>query len=110
MAWHAALCGMTSISFYQDTSKPKSTGFFETIITLNLLDKNSNNSRNDMKFQIKNKKNRSIKFMGLLIPTLNKFISYQFLHILLDGVHHEQSSQKYVKFFIKKTFSQKKDG
>ena len=33
--------------------------------------------------------------MELLIPTLNKFIGYQFqfLFILLKGVNHEQSSQ-----------------
>ena len=93
MAWHAATCGMTSLGFYQGTGKPKSIGFFETFTTLNLLDKNSNNGRNNMKSQIKNKKNRSIKFVELLIPTLNKFISYQFLHILLEGVNDEQSSQ-----------------
>ena len=46
-----------------------------------------------MNSQIKNKKNRSIKFVELLIPTLNKFISYQFLHILLEGVNHKQSSE-----------------
>ena len=42
-----------------------------------------------MKSQIKNKQNRSI----LLIPTLNRFISYQFLLILLEGENHEQLSQ-----------------
>ena len=31
--------------------------------------------------------------MELLIPTLNKIISYQFLLILLEGTNHEQSSQ-----------------
>ena len=93
MAWHAATCVMTSLSFYQGTSKSKGIEFFETFITLNLFDKNSNNSRNNMKSQIKNKKNRSIKFVELLIPTLNKFISYQFLHTLLEGVNDEQSSQ-----------------
>ena len=46
-----------------------------------------------MKSQIKNKKSRSIKFVELLIPILNKGISYQFLHILLEEVNHEQSSQ-----------------
>ena len=46
-----------------------------------------------MKSQIKNKKNRSITFLELLIPTLNKFIWYQFLHILLERVNHEQSPQ-----------------
>ena len=95
MAWHAATCSMTNLSFYQGEKywKPESIGFFETFITLNLLDKNSNNSRNNMMSQIKSKKNRSIKLVELLIPTLNKFISYQFLHILLEGVNHEQSSQ-----------------
>ena len=33
------------------------------------------------------------KFVELLIPTLNKFISYQFLLILLEVENHEQSSQ-----------------
>ena len=46
-----------------------------------------------MKSQIKSKNNRSMKFVLLLLPTLNKFISYQFLHILLEAVNHEQSSQ-----------------
>ena len=45
-----------------------------------------------MKSQIKNKKNKSIRFVELLILTLNKFIIYEFLHILLEGVNHEQSS------------------
>ena len=90
MAWHATTCGMTRLSFYQGTSKLKSIEFFETFITLNVLDKNCNNSRNNIKSQIKNKKNRSIKFVELLIPTLNKFISYQFLHISLEGVNHKQ--------------------
>ena len=46
-----------------------------------------------MKSQIKNKKSRSIKFVELLILTLNKFISCQFLHILLEVVNHKQFSQ-----------------
>ena len=29
------------------------------------------------------------------MPTLNKIASYQFLHILLEGINHEQSSQNY---------------
>ena len=35
------------------------------------------------------------KFVELLIPTLDKFIGYQFqfLFILLKGANHEQSSQ-----------------
>ena len=33
------------------------------------------------------------KFVELLIPTLNKFISYQFLLILLEEANHKQSSQ-----------------
>ena len=70
MAWHAAICDMTSLNFYQGTSKPKSIGIFETFITLDLLDKNSNNNRNNIKSQIKNKKNISMKFVELLISTL----------------------------------------
>ena len=46
-----------------------------------------------MKSQIKNKKSKRVKFVELLMPRLNKFISHQFLHILLEGVNHEQSSQ-----------------
>ena len=43
-----------------------------------------------MKSQIKNKKNGSrCKFVELLIPTLNKIISYQFLLILLKGTNYE---------------------
>ena len=45
-----------------------------------------------MKSQIKNKKNKSM-FVELLIPTLNKSISYRFLLILLEGANHEESSQ-----------------
>ena len=41
-----------------------------------------------MKSQIKNKKNRSIILVELLIPTLSKFIDYQFLLILLEGANH----------------------
>ena len=33
--------------------------------------------------------------MELLIPTLNKLISYQFFHILLEAANHEQLSQKH---------------
>ena len=44
-----------------------------------------------MKSQIKNKKNKSC--VELLIPTLNKFISYQFFILLLslEGANHEPS-------------------
>ena len=56
--------------------------------------------------------------MELLIPTLNKFISYQFLLVLLEGANHEQSSQnnystcgtlppevwEFFFFFLEKTF------
>ena len=55
--------------------------------------KNSNNSGNNMKSQTKNKKNQKYKFVVLLMPTLNKFISCQFLLILLEGANNEQSSQ-----------------
>ena len=46
-----------------------------------------------MKSYIKNKKEPRYKFVELLIPTLNKFISYQLLLILLEGANHDQSSQ-----------------
>ena len=47
-----------------------------------------------MKSQIKNeKKKQKYKFVELLIPTLNKFIRYQFLLILLEKSNHQQSSQ-----------------
>ena len=39
--------------------------------------------------QIKNKRNRRNRIVELLIPTLNKFISYQFLLTLLEGANHE---------------------
>ena len=51
-----------------------------------------------MKSQIKNKKNQKYKFAELLIPTLNKFISYQLLLVLLEGANHEQSSQNNESF------------
>ena len=44
-----------------------------------------------MKSQTINKKNRSIhKFVELQMPA-NKFFSYQFLTILLEGENNEQS-------------------
>ena len=52
--------------------------------------------------------------MELLISTVNKIISYQFLVILLEGANHEQSSQinqsvwcspqKYGRGFFQKKF------
>ena len=62
--------------------------------TPNLLEKNSNNSRNNMKSQ----KGQKYKFVESVIPTLNKFISYQFLLILLKGANHEQSSENNKSF------------
>ena len=38
-------------------------------------------------------KEQKYKFVELLIPTLNKLISFQFLLILLEGANHEQSLQ-----------------
>ena len=38
MAWYAATCGMTSLSFYQGTGKPKSIGLLD-LQTPNLLEK-----------------------------------------------------------------------
>ena len=56
-----------------------------------------------------------MKFAELLIPTLNKIISYQFLFISLEGANHEQPSlnnlstqcppsQSMRRFFPKKAF------
>ena len=45
-----------------------------------------------MKSQIEQKEQR-YEFVELLIPTLNKIISYQFLLLLLERANHEQSSQ-----------------
>ena len=36
---------------------------------------------------------RKYKFVEVLMPTLHKISSYQFLLILLEGGNHEQSSQ-----------------
>ena len=89
MAWHAATRGMTSLSFCQGTGKPKSIGFLETfrhpiyqkkkIITAGII----------LSLKLKEQK---YKFVELLILTLNKFISYQFLLTLLKRAKHEQSS------------------
>ena len=46
-----------------------------------------------MKSQIKNKKNESIRFVELLIPTLNKISSYRFLLTLMEGTNHKKLSQ-----------------
>ena len=46
--------------FLPGHQQSKKYWIFSDLYTLNLLDKNSNNSRNNMKSQIKNKKNRSI--------------------------------------------------
>ena len=61
--------------------------------TFNLLQRNPNSTRNNMKFKIKNKKEWKRKFVKLVIPKLNKIISYQFLFILLKGKNYEQWSQ-----------------
>ena len=56
----------------------------------------SSNTRNNMKPQINNKlkyKELKYKYVGLLIPTLNKISRYQFLLIQLEGKNHKQSSQ-----------------
>ena len=45
-----------------------------------------------MKSQIEQKGQR-YEFVELLIPTLNKIISYQFLLLLLERANHEQSSK-----------------
>ena len=45
-----------------------------------------------MKFKLKAKR-KKYKFRELLILRLNKFISYQFLIILLEKPKHEQSLQ-----------------
>ena len=42
-----------------------------------------------MRSQIKKQKEQKYKFVELLIPTLNKFISYQLLLILLEEKNHE---------------------
>ena len=56
----------------------------------NLLKNNPNNTRNNMKSQIKNKKNNSISLWHYqLLP----IVSYHFLVILLEGANHEHSSQ-----------------
>ena len=83
---------MTSFRFYQGTSKPKGIGFLETfkniiyykiiIITARII------WRVKLKAKIK-----KYKFRELLILRLNKFISYQFLIILLEKPKHEQSLQ-----------------
>ena len=110
MARHAATRGMTSLSFCQGTGKSKSIGFLETL-RHPIQQKKLKNSRKNMKSQTKNKKNRSI----LLIPTLNKSVSYQFLIILLLGQimsnHHKIISLHvviplYSGFFLKNIFSQ----
>ena len=56
----------------------------------------SSNTRNNMKPQINNKlkyKELKNKYVEMLIPTLNKISSYQFLLIQLEGESHKQSSQ-----------------
>ena len=61
---------LTSFSFYQGI------GFLETLKNpANLFKNNLNNTRNNMKSQIQNKKNGGI--VELLIPTLNKIIRNQ---------------------------------
>ena len=58
----------------------------------NLFLKNPNDTRNNMKSQIKNKKNGSIS-LWQIIPTIKKIISYQILLILSEGENYEQSTQ-----------------
>ena len=54
MVWKAPTSALTSFSIYQGNKKPKGTGF------PNLLEKYPNNTRNNMKSQIKKRKNRRI--------------------------------------------------
>ena len=56
MACHAAASILTSFSFYQGNGKLRGIGFLDTFKNPIY---NGNNTRNDMKSQIKNKKNGS---------------------------------------------------
>ena len=84
MEQHAATGAQTSFNFYWETDKPK-TYWIWKLQKLNLLENNPNNTRNNMKSHIKNKKDgRKYYSVELLISTLNKIIRYQFLLILLE--------------------------
>ena len=75
MVWYAATSALTSFSFYQDTDKPGYWISWDLKNPANLFKNNLNNTRNNMKSQIQNKKNGGI--VELLIPTLNKIIRNQ---------------------------------
>ena len=61
MALHAATSALTSLSFYQDTGKPR-YGFLETLKNpANSFKNNLNKTRNDMKSQIQKKKKKKKK-------------------------------------------------
>ena len=72
---------LTSFSFYQGI------GFLETLKNpANLFKNNLNNTRNNMKSQIQNKKNGGI--VELLIPTLNKIIRNQGTYFVVIMNNH----------------------
>ena len=82
MTWHSATRAMTSF-----TGKLKGIGFLEVfkypIYWKKFLITTGKYEQKEPKYKI----------VESLLLTLNKFLSYQFLLILLEGADHEQSSQ-----------------
>ena len=64
MVWHAVTSALTSFSFYQDTDKPKSIGFLETL-------------KHPIHLKIISITPIISIIVELLIPTLNKIIRNQ---------------------------------
>ena len=77
---------LTSFSFYQDTDKPRYWISWDLKNPANLFKNNLNNTRNNMKSQIQNKKNGGI--VELLIPTLNKIIRNQDTYFVVIMNNH----------------------
>ena len=76
IAWHSAIRAMTRFSFCQGIGKSKGIGFLETFknpIYQKIIN-NPNNSKNNIKSQIRKWKEQKYKFVESLIPTLNKII------------------------------------
>ena len=110
MVWYAATSALTSLSFYQDTDKPRYWISWDLKNPANLFKNNLNNTRNNMKSQIQNKKNGGI--VELLIPTLNKIIRNQDTYFVVTMNNrlkitsvHGAPPLKYGRIFSKKSFS-----
>ena len=111
MAWHAATSVLTNLNFYQATEKPKGIAFLETFKTrFYYVENNPNNTRNNMKSQIKNKKDRSISLWSYSYQFRQNFGLFYSKWQIANNIHiiisvHGFPTIKYGGFFSEKGFS-----